>query len=264
VEIISRARWGARYAAGFGAAPLPAREVWLHHTATSTPDANADEDDDTGDVRQVERIGQDRFGGGISYTFAVCPSGRIYEGTGVTRKGAHTKGRNGIARAIVLVGNFDVTRPPQRQLDAVAWLVAHGARMGWWPGQLAGGHRDAPGANTACPGRYAYAAIEAINAAARQPPAQAQMLVEVHTMLGKLKPGTPLPGRSTNSRNGKGDDHFGTSLNAEANSADAVVEVRALRREVGELRSQLAAGGGVSPQAFADQVSTAIARKLAG
>jgi len=204
----------------------------------------------------------------------------------VTRKGAHTKGRNSIARAIVLVGNFDVTRPPQQQLDAVAWLVAHGARAGWWPGQLAGGHRDAPGANTACPGRHAYAAIEAINAAARQRPAaggaptggtarpptededmtpdQAQMLVEVHGMLSRLKPGVSLPGRSPNSRNGKGDDHFGTALNAEANSADAVVELRGLRREVGELRAQLTAGGGVSPQAFADQVSTALARKLAG
>ena len=95
-------------------------------------------------------------------------------------------------------------------------------------------------------------------------PDQAQMLVEVHGMLSRLKPGVSLPGRSPNSRNGKGDDHFGTALNAEANSADAVVELRGLRREVGELRAQLTAGGGVSPQAFADQVSTALARKLAG
>lgn len=285
MEIISRADWGARYPAGFGAAPLPAREVWLHHTTTATPPAGATEEQDAGDVRQVERIGQDRFGGGISYTFVVAPSGRIFEGTGVSRKGAHTKGRNSIARAIVLLGNFDVMRPTPQQLDAVAWLLAHGASTGWWPGQLAGGHRDAPGASTACPGRYAYAAIGGINTAARvmtggRPPAgggtsstptedddmtpdQARMLSEVHTMLGQLKPGVPLPGRSLNSRNGKGDDHFGTALNAEANSADALAEVRALRTDVTQLRQQLGGGGGVDPQAFADQVSTIIARKLA-
>lgn len=293
MEIISRAGWGARYAAGFGAAPLPAREVWLHHTASATPPADATEAEDAGDVRQVERIGQERFGGGISYTFVVTPSGRIFEGTGVTRKGAHTKGRNSIARAIVLLGNFDVMRPTTQQLDAVAWLLAYGASRGWWSAQLAGGHRDAPEANTACPGRFAYAAIDSINAEARRltmaggatgggtapaprpparpptedddmTPAQAQMLVEVHAMLSKLKPGVSLPGRSPNSRNGKGDDHFGTTLNAEANSADAAAETRALRAEVAQLRAQLAAAGGANPQAFADQVSTAIARKLAG
>jgi hypothetical protein len=301
VEIISRTDWGARYAAGFGTAPLPAREVWLHHTATSTPPATASEDEDAGDVRQVERIGQDRFGGGISYTFAVTPSGRVFEGTGVMRKGAHTKGRNSIARAIVLVGNFDVTRPPPQQLDAVAWLLAYGYHSEWWPAQLTGGHRDAPGASTACPGRFAHAAIGGINTAARvmlagaapppptppvgppagstaRPPArpptedddmtpeERTMLIEVHSMLRALKPGIRLPGRSQYSRNDSDqnpDDLYGHVLNSEANGADLLAEVRAMRTDLGHLRQQLAAAGGMGAQAFADQVSTAIARKLA-
>jgi N-acetylmuramoyl-L-alanine amidase len=284
VEIISRADWGARYPAGFGTAPLPAREVWLHHTATSTPPADATEDQDAGDVRQVERIGQDRFGGGISYTFVVAPSGRVFEGTGVTRKGAHTKGRNSIARAIVLLGNFEVTRPTPQQLDAVAWLVAYGARAGWWPGQLAGGHRDAPDASTACPGKFAYAAIGGINLAARSmaggtgPTArpteddemtgeERAMLVEVRDMLRALKPGIRLPGRSQYSRNDSDrvpDDMYGHVLNGEANSADNLAATQALRQEVAALTTKLAAAGGMDPVAFANQVSTALARKLAG
>ena len=77
-------------------------------------------------MRQLESIGQQRFGGGISYTFAVAPSGRVYEGTGPLRKGAHTGGRNTIARAIVLMGDHTRTRPTERELDAVADLVRHG------------------------------------------------------------------------------------------------------------------------------------------
>lgn len=92
--------------------------------------------------------------------------------------------------------------------------------------------------------------------------------------VAKLKPGQVLPGRSPNSRNDsdqRGDDQFGTVLNAEANAADALVEARAgrqenaaTRQEVAQLRQMLAAAGGMGAQAFADQVSSLIARKLAG
>jgi hypothetical protein len=91
--------------------------VWLHHSVTIAPDlvwvdADGDgvEDDEERAMRTLEDIGEARFGEGISYTLAVMPSGRVYEGHGVDRQGAHT-GRNDIARAIVLVGDCS-TRPP--------------------------------------------------------------------------------------------------------------------------------------------------------
>jgi hypothetical protein len=172
MEIIPRARWGARYQAGFGPSPLPARELWLHHSVTTAPDlvwvdADGDgvEDDEERAMRTLEDIGQQRFGGGISYTFAVMPSGRIYEGHGVGRQGAHTGGRNDIARAIVLVGDYSTRPPTVAQQKAVAWLTDHGRRQGWWTVTgLSGGHRQAPNQiATACPGDAALREIPAIN-----------------------------------------------------------------------------------------------------
>jgi hypothetical protein len=172
MDIISRARWGARYSAGFGPSPLPARELWLHHSVTVAPDltwvdADGDgvEDDEERAMRTLEDIGQQRFGGGVSYTFAIMPSGRIYEGHGVGRQGAHTGGRNDIARAIVLVGDYSTRPPTDAQQRATAWLVEHGRKQGWWTVYgLSGGHRQAPNqVATACPGDAALREIPTVN-----------------------------------------------------------------------------------------------------
>ncbi|TWE22857.1 N-acetylmuramoyl-L-alanine amidase [Prauserella muralis] len=175
VQIIPRARWGARHDNGFTAAPLPAEEVWLHHSVTLAPDiqwidADRDgvDDDEERAMRTLEGIGEDRFGGGISYTFLIPPSGRIYEGHGVGRQGSHTGGRNDRARAICFIGNYETHRPTQAQIAAAAWLLRHGKAQGWWRhARLNGGHRDLKA--TACPGQHAYAAIPAINKLAAQP-----------------------------------------------------------------------------------------------
>jgi hypothetical protein len=167
-QLVQRVRWGAVYPAGFGPAPMPAARVWLHHSETVSAGPNATLDADIATVQALERTGQERFGGGISYTFAVCESGRIFEGTGPTRRGAHTKGENMVARAIVLVGSYMTREPTEQQLAAVALLLARGAQAGWWclP-ELVGGHRDAPGAATSCPGDRAYARVRQINARLR-------------------------------------------------------------------------------------------------
>lgn len=164
MRIISRAEWGAAHDDGFGTAPLPAREVWLHHSVTVAPDLSPPFTDDDAAIRTLERIGESRFGRGISYTFLITPVGRIYEGHGIARQGAHTRNRNSISRAICLVGNYDLVPPTQAQLDVAAWLLREGKTRGWWTAaRLTGGHRDAPGAATACPGRHAHALIAEIN-----------------------------------------------------------------------------------------------------
>lgn len=266
MQIVSRAQWGARYAAGFGPAPA-ARELWLHHTATATPPTSASFDEDAGDVRQVERIGQERFGGGISYTFVVLPSGRVFEGTGAGRLGAHTKGRNSIARAIVLLGNYDVGQVSPDALDAVAELVRYGHGQGWWPDRLTGGHRDAPGASTACPGRFAYAHIAQINAAATGAAAlsngadDVELTDKVHDYYPVPQGQPPRPDLSVGDALAWSAAHAAMAMDA---ARQATNEAAACRSEVAALRAQLAASGGADPQVFADQVSTVIARKLAG
>jgi hypothetical protein len=164
VNIIERVTWGARYERGFGPAALPANEVWLHHSVTAMPPTNATVALESSAMRTLESIGEQRFGRGISYTFAVMPSGRVYDGHGVDRVGAHTANRNTIARAIVLVGNYDTERVTNAQVRSVAALLQHGYAARWWTRRtLNGGHQQAPGASTACPGRYAMSALSIIN-----------------------------------------------------------------------------------------------------
>jgi hypothetical protein len=170
MRIYTRAEWGARYAAGSGPVRLPVRELWLHHTVTQAPADSIEAEKRA--MRSVEQIGQNRFGRGISYTFAVMPSGRIYEGTGAGRLGTHTGGRNSISHAIVLVGNYDTTVPSNMMLTGVADLVRHGHRSGWWQqNRLTGGHRDVKA--TGCPGRHAYERIQRMNAMAGAGPTPA-------------------------------------------------------------------------------------------
>ena len=169
LRIIPRGEWGARYADGGGYAPLPATECWLHHSVTTPPDTTAPYDDDIAAIRTLEQIGQDRFSQGMSYTWLITPAGLIFEGHSVGRLGAHTAGRNSRARAICLVGNYELAEPTQAQILAAAWLLQQGRGRGWLTSaRLNGGHRDV--SSTACPGRYAYARIGDINALAAGPP----------------------------------------------------------------------------------------------
>lgn len=159
MRIIPRREWGARYANGFGPAPLPFRELWLHHSVTAARNGAAV-------IRELEQIGQNRFGGGISYTWLITPDGAVYEGHSVDRQGAHTGGRNSISRAICLVGNYESTRPTSVQINSAAWLVRYVYDRRWAVNLgLTGGHRDVKA--TACPGKYAYAQIGNINTLAR-------------------------------------------------------------------------------------------------
>lgn len=164
MKIHSRSEWGAAHMAGVASAPMPAERVWLHHTAGRSGAAANTVEQDCQLVRDLEQIGQNRFGRGISYSFVITRSGRIFEGTGPGRVGSHTRGQNTASDAIVLTGNYQNIEPNAAQLDALVWLVKHGAEQGWWKQpELAGGHRDAPGAATACPGSHLVSRIQEVN-----------------------------------------------------------------------------------------------------
>lgn len=167
MTVISRAQWGARHADGAGPAPEPASEAYLHHSVTAAP--ARDIDAEIRAVRQLEGIGQARFGAGISYNRPAMPSGRIFEGVSWARRGSHTRGRNSIARSWVLVGNHDQDPVTAEQIEAIAHDLVRAWRGGHllYP-QLSGGHRDAPGASTTCPGRHGMASIPKINARAAE------------------------------------------------------------------------------------------------
>lgn len=153
-RIISRAAWGARPARSRRSIATPTPRVWVHHTAGSERGAAG--------VRSIQRFHQDVRGwSDIAYSFLVDDDGTIYEGRGVGIAGGHTKGDNSTSHAICLMGNFEDEQPTGAALAAAADLYAHGIASGWWADRL-GGHRDAPGASTACPGRHLYGQLDRI------------------------------------------------------------------------------------------------------
>ena len=150
--IITRAQWGAKVTPP-NKMPLPAREVWLHHSVTAVSS------DAAADVRAIERIGIQRFGH-ISYSYLVHPSGVVLEGAGL-QVGAHTAGRNSSSFGVCLIGDYTRRDPTPAQVDAVRQVIARlvetgSLRPGTYP---TGGHRDLK--QTACPGDRAYALLPA-------------------------------------------------------------------------------------------------------
>lgn len=162
--LIPRSVWKPQYANGFrviGTSEWEAagKETWLHHSVTTPPGPDATLEQDCAHMRFIESIGQTNYGGGISYTVVVMPSGRAFQGHDMDRQGSHTYQRNNRARAICLAGNYDAVVPNMQMLGTVALVLRE------WGCELDGGHRDVYA--TACPGQYAYARIGSINEAAR-------------------------------------------------------------------------------------------------
>jgi hypothetical protein len=101
----------------------------------------------------------------IAYSFLVNHEGTIYEGRGVGIAGGHTAGHNTISHAVCLLGNFEVDRPTEAAVASLVELGRHGHAEGWWREGFTGGHRDASGASTSCPGKFLYTQLATVNAA---------------------------------------------------------------------------------------------------
>ena len=161
-RIIPREEWGAAFHDGFYDREPVDLETWLHHSVTIAPDLVPPFTDDYAAIRTLDRIGESRFKGGISYTFAITPAALIFEGHSIGRVGSHTQNHNRRGAGIVFVGNYMTTKPTLEMLQALTWLLHHGVAQGWWERPtLNGGHRDTK--STACPGDQAYALIDEVN-----------------------------------------------------------------------------------------------------
>ncbi|MGJ9405247.1 N-acetylmuramoyl-L-alanine amidase [Nesterenkonia aurantiaca] len=171
--IYTRVQWGALFVAGFGdrSANYPLREVWTHHTVMTHLSPNATVAQEMAEMRRIERVGQDRFGRGISYNFVIFPSGRIYMGLGASRIGAHTGGRNSISLSVAFAGNYETNRPTTAALATYELLLRDFHKEGIVAApRTNGGHRDAPGhSSNACAGRHLQAELPGVNTRASRP-----------------------------------------------------------------------------------------------
>lgn len=174
IDIISRKTWGHRFGLGWGFRTLPAKYAILHHSVTAAPPVKSTFEQDAAAIRLLDQIGYDRFkyadagwtrpaGAGISYTWAVPPSGRVFEGHDVRRESSHTRGYNSTGVGIVLIGNYDNDTVTEQQIDAIARLLLEAKANGWiLEAKINFNHRDVYA--TACPGANALGAAAKINA----------------------------------------------------------------------------------------------------
>jgi hypothetical protein len=260
LTIIRREEWAAQQAyTSPRAVTTPADWLFLHisvhgepHiTPASTPAAEA------AALRKIEAIGQARFGIGCSYNAFAAPSGRLYEGQPLTRRGAHTVHDRRIpgpnpafpttpwpyslnyrARALAIPQEEadDVTGA---QLDAAARWGAALIRAGeaaptarWY------GHRDVT--NKACPGITAYTLIP-----------QLQQLTDVYVTEGLTEMVTPAemdaiadrvvarlvgPSQAAAIPPGSGWEHWQSTEGAAA----SIISMRGLWNEVNKVDDRVA------------------------
>lgn len=156
VEYLRRSAWAHRPAA-HQPTQIADRQprVWLHHGAAGSSSIA------TARSYLTHHLGKGWADIGYSWLIA---EGKVLEGRGRGRQGAHTFGDNHNSYGICMVGNYQTRLPERRDIDALVWLLQHGAARGWFDApEITGGHRDAPGANTSCPGDALWAHIDDIN-----------------------------------------------------------------------------------------------------
>jgi hypothetical protein len=157
-DIASRSSWGAQYGDGDKTLHGLADEVFFHHSVTRQLAANVSVAMEREQMRAIERIGQDRFGTGISYNVLVFPSGRPYRGVSWNRRGTHTGGRNSTSRSICLAGNYDIFAPTDAQIATVTRIFHGGKGSLWDAGAEIYPHRSVKA--TACPGKHAVLRLD--------------------------------------------------------------------------------------------------------
>lgn len=154
-RIISRAEWGTQYPSKYQnnlsyAGPWY-ENVW--HTAAVAYGYRTHEQD----CAQVR--GQERFHvltkgwNGIAYSHLLSPAGRIFEGRGWLKHGAHTEKQNHRAHGIQFMGHGDYDVATPEQIASAIWLVGEGIRLKKIaPNPLATGHFQYSTGGKSCPG----------------------------------------------------------------------------------------------------------------
>lgn len=139
LKVYTRRQWGTQHSSVYWRRlvthPVKRREadtLWQHISVTR--DDGATKLDFFADMRELERIGWERFKTGVSYNFAIdMETGEVGVGQHLLAKGSHTlnnKGipnysfdQNAVARAIVFIG-MPGQKPSKKAIRAAGHLFA--------------------------------------------------------------------------------------------------------------------------------------------
>ena len=163
LKIHTRREWGARPADTSRTRPMGrVYRVTIHHSGFPCPDASWRAV--KGQIRAIQRNHKHKYTNGegwadVGYHFFVDPAGGVWEGRSLRYQGAHA-GNHVLNRGnigICLLGNFQDHPPTPAQMKALERLLRHLMKKYRIPASRIYTHRELK--STACPGRYAQAAI---------------------------------------------------------------------------------------------------------
>ena len=187
MKFVTRAEWRARPPRHRTIINTPTPKLYLHHSAGAImPGDNSVTLADLNRIRSIQNYHMDSRGwSDIAYSFLTDSDGFVFEGRGVGIAGGHTAGQNTVSHAVCVMGHYDIQRPTPLLRAGIIEVVLYGYLKKWWPMTITGGHRDAPGASTSCPGDHLYKEIPIIN----------RMIKETY-MAGWQRPGDPVVDKS--------------------------------------------------------------------
>lgn len=162
MNYIDREEWGSIYGPAGYTIPGPVAEVYVHHfdSGILAPHELADS---LSRVRGAQRwhVEHNEWGD-IGYSWLVDDEGRIFEGRGWWRTGAHTAGYNSKGYGICWIGDSYVSLPTEAALRAIVTVIFEGISIGAIDGcPTIVAHRDR-NPDTDCCGSPMYTTLPAL------------------------------------------------------------------------------------------------------
>ena len=155
----SRAEWAELPTAGYSM-PDNVDKFVVHHFFIPDVPASAPLHREMDELRGVAKFHYRKWGyGATGYNFVVFDSGNSFEGQGVNRSGAHTKGQNTKSYGVAIAINGD-QRPPTdaawREVARIRWKLVDTGKLS--ENHKVYGHTDF--SEKSCPGHRTYPLLE--------------------------------------------------------------------------------------------------------
>ncbi|XP_052082624.1 peptidoglycan recognition protein-like [Mytilus californianus] len=159
LQIVSRDSWGARRPVKVSNIPNPVPYFFIHHTAGRECHSFVQCTNLMKEIQNYHMDDPHRQYYDIGYSFLVGQDGRLYEGRGFRREGAHTKHYNTVGLATSFIGNFMDHLPNNQSQAEVKALIQCGVYNNYISKNYRlYGHRDI--GTTASPGTAFYNVVQ--------------------------------------------------------------------------------------------------------
>ncbi|CAH1154368.1 unnamed protein product [Phaedon cochleariae] len=127
-DIVNKNRWGGRIAVAVDYAIIPIKYVIIHHTVTPECDSQTS---CANIMKSIQNFHMDTMDfHDVGYNFVVGGDGKIYEGSGWHKVGAHTRGYNSRSIGLGFIGDFSSKRPLNLQIRAAKDFLECAIQLG--------------------------------------------------------------------------------------------------------------------------------------